>query len=119
MAKIKRVGILSFGKFFAIVGFFNGVFSAVFYMIISSLANSFWKSMASGLASQIPKEAIATGFSQPALLPAQILPPLGIIGFIAIVAASTILGFIMGILIAMNYNTISKLIGGLEMEIEE
>lgn len=117
MAKIKRVGIVSFGKFFAIVGFFNGVFSAVFYMIISSLANSLWKSMASGLTSQIPKEAIAAGFSQPEV-PAQILPSLGVLGFIVVVIASTILGFVMGILIAMNYNTISKLTGGLEIEIE-
>ena len=46
------------------------------------------------------------------------VPLLGVKGVIVAVIASTILGFIMAILIAMNYNTISKLIGGLEIEIE-
>ncbi len=119
MATVKKLGILSFGKFFAITGFMNGVFSTVAYFIVSSLVNTVWAAKTEEIQSMVFQEAGEfAAFSPQIGLPEKLLPSLSVLGIIGILAASTIIGFIMGVLIAINYNSISKLIGGLEMDIE-
>ncbi len=119
MATVKKLGTLSFGKFFAIMGFMHGVFSVIAYFVIASLVNNIWAAKTAELQSRIIAEAGQYAAFAPQLnLPATLLPALSIWGILGIIVVSTLIGFVMGVTIAMNYNGISRLIGGLEMDLE-
>ncbi|MFH1835432.1 MAG: hypothetical protein ABH851_04515 [Methanobacteriota archaeon] len=95
MPKVKRFGAVSVGKtlgaVYAVFGLIPGVIFTVFALLGGILSGSKW-----------------------ALVPAGI--GIGAIVFIPIIYG--ILGFILGWLIAVVYNIISKRVGGIEVEID-
>ena len=113
MVKIKRLGVISFGKFFAIIGFFQGIVTIITYLILSSVINGVLAEIGHRF---VEISSATTHVALPSVI--HLLPTLNVFWAIAIVLASAIIGFFIGILIALSFNSTSKLIGGLEMEIE-
>ncbi len=94
MSKIKKFGVFSVGKiyaiFMAIVGFIAGILYAIF---------------GPELFSQPGTTDFASDFGAAAII---VLP-----------LVYAILGFIIGVLAALLYNLIAKFVGGIEIEIEK
>jgi len=99
--KLKRIGVLSLAKFYAIMmgimGLIIGIFIA-FIAIISSISGSIATSTASG------QLGLFAG--------------LGFLGIVIIPLFYATLGFIIGVVSAFLYNLIAGWIGGIEVEIE-
>jgi len=96
MYQIKRVDLISFGKIgsivFGVVLFLIGVFLAVLTLLVSQKIPSLELDL-----------MVAGGIS---------------LAFTALLTASgVIVGFIAGVLIALIYNLLSRLVGGLRLEI--
>ena len=122
---VKRIGALSAGKaiaiIMAIIGFLYGLVLAAFSFVFESLLGSV------GTLSQVPYSSVPASipgslgsFGLPSLGSGSSL--LGLLGIAAIVALPilfAIFGFVIGALGALVYNTISKTIGGIEIELGE
>tara|TARA_Y100000310_G_C20564756_1_gene754904 strand:- start:17 stop:337 length:321 start_codon:yes stop_codon:yes gene_type:complete len=95
MQELKKIGILSTGKIFALFGFLIGIFTVIFSKMIYSLNPEI--ALASGAAA----ESLGLGSSL-----------LGIVFSVAIY-------FVVGIIGAALYNLFSKWVGGIRIELEE
>ncbi len=119
MARLKRLGVISFGKFFGLMGFTNGIFTVIGYFLFEQTANKVWAEKTNEITQQYLQQAgqFGTSIALPHF-PEKILPSLSVMGVFGVLATSTILGFLLGVMIAANYNGAVKLMGGLEVEVE-
>ena len=103
MAKLKRIGILSFALFETVLMAIIGLIIGLFIAIISSIMGSTLR--ASGVNSGVAGGGWLMG-----------------LGFLAIIIAPimyAIIGFIFGIILAFLTNVALKMIGGIEFEFEQ
>jgi hypothetical protein len=90
---IKQFGVVSVGKFFAVVGLLWGFFMGIF--IAAGI---------SGMGSLTGHDVFGFGA--------------GLVGLILLIAIGGMAGFISGALMALVYNTVLGAIGGIEMDLE-
>jgi hypothetical protein len=104
--KVRRVGVKSLGKVYAIYGFFGGLIAAVIYAIPTILLGSFL---------QLTPTNLPIG----AALNSNLLKTLGLVFIFLIPFIYALLGFIGGVLAAITMNIGLKIARGLEVEVEE
>jgi hypothetical protein len=101
--QVKRVGVLSLGKVFAVL---YGLFGLIFGVLFSLFA--IMGAALGGLAAETGEEAGAAVFG---LL-------FGVGAVIAMPVIYAIMGFIGGILTAALYNLSARFVGGIELDLE-
>ena len=100
--KLRKVGVLSLAKAYAVMGLVMGLVIALVYGVIFFVGKS--------LASEYPSfESLENGFLQ----------TYGIVFIFAIPFIYTIFGFISGAIAALGFNVVMKIAGGIELEFEE
>jgi len=100
--QLKRIGVLSLAKAYAVVGLTIGLVIALVYGIIFFLGSS-----------------IAEEFSSFEGLNNNLIQTYGSILIFAIPVIYAALGFLFGAISALGLNTIMKISGGIELEFEE
>ena len=94
MAKIERIGVLSFGKINGVIGAVFGLIVGIFFSLIFSF---------------IPMTPEGADF--PSLM-------FGTLSIVFLPIMYGLIGFLFGILFAFIYNIVVKWTGGLEIEIK-
>lgn len=102
MATLKRVGVLSVAKLYAVLMAAFGLLLGIFYAIIGAAFGALAGS--AGLSTGLPA-GLGVGF--------------GLLAIIFLPIMYGFIGFISGAIGALLYNLIAKLIGGIEMEFEQ
>ena len=100
---IKRFGVFSVAKMQALLGFGVGLIIGVIYGLIFII-------MGASMAAIAPREEAAFGGVSSVAI--------GIIMMIAIPLFYGILGFIVGLIVALIYNAMAGVIGGVKFELE-
>ncbi|MCJ8165915.1 hypothetical protein MKJ04_13775 [Pontibacter sp. E15-1] len=103
MAKIKKVNVLSFAKFqailLALVGMICGIWYSIGGLLVDTLVSLGWV-----ITSETPGLSYGTVLALMALL--------------AMPALAAIAGFVLGLVEAILFNVVAKWLGGIELEFE-
>jgi len=94
--ELKRIGVLSLGKISGLLGLIWGIISVILIAILQKLM------------ANLPVEELGI---QTTILTWQIA--------LYIIVLYTIIGFISGLILALIYNLLAKLIGGIKLEFKE
>jgi hypothetical protein len=102
--RIKKLGVLSVAKMQAVMGLVIGLIIGVIYGVIIILYSILGASLVKG------DQAYAVGGGGIVI---------GIVAMIGFPIMYTIIGFIGGAIGALIYNLFSRIVGGIEMEVEQ
>ncbi|MBW6442306.1 DUF3566 domain-containing protein [Patescibacteria group bacterium] len=109
MKKVKKIGVLSLGKFQAILGALVGLLLGIIYIIFFFLLSSGVSTALDSSSSTMNIAGLLNFGKGLAILFGLIILPLIFAG----------INFVNGIISALVYNLIARLVGGIEMDLED